>query len=207
MLAAIAVTASVLLGQSIGTNEPIDYRETISVHISHDLSDSFKGFYPWGSIDYGKGFLLGQSVSDLATFAGGVGYRSSISDRIEFRAEGGVAWPLHRSDHEIQQEIVYTYLVGRHESEFRPIPVYPTGPYDQDSYETNWQVDHGFYMRIGLTFEATEDLSVGLYYKYFQPRGLLEIWDEEGRAAGGGWWQEYRTIDMSQVQLGLGWRF
>ena len=206
MIYELALTVSVLMGQTIGTNEPIDYRETASVHIEQQF-DELGGFYPWASGEYGQGYLVGQSVSDIGTLAGGLGYKHSLSERVNFRAEGGIAYPIHRSNHDIQQEVVYTYLVGRHESTYRPIPVYPTGPYDQSSYETNWHIDYGAYLRVGLEFEATEHLRVRLYYKYFQPKGTLEIWDAESRANGGGWWQEYRTIDMSTIQLGIGWEF
>ena len=206
MIAEFALTVALLMGQTTGTNEPIDYRETASVHISHDF-DNTGGFYPWISGDIGKGYLLGQSVSDFATVAGGVGYTHGLSDRINFRAEAGIAYPIHRSNQDIQQEVVYTYLVGRHESEFRPLPVYPEGPYDQDSYETTWHVDYGAYLRLGFSMAVTDAISVEVHYKFFQPKGTLEIWDEETRAAGGGWWQEYRTIDMSTIQLGIGWEF
>jgi hypothetical protein len=206
MIAEFALTVALLMGQTIGTNEPIDYREAGSVHIQH-RDDRLGGFYPWASGDIGQGYLLGQSVSDFATVAGGVGYSHSLGQRLKFRAEAGMAYPIHRSNHAIQQEVVYTYLVGRHESEFRPVPVSPTRPYDQDSYETTWHVDYGAYARVGLEFEAGKHLRVLMYYKYFQPKGLFEIWDEEAKANGGGWWQEYRTIDMSTIQLGIGWEF
>lgn len=206
MFMELLATVAVLLGQSTGTNEPLDYRETASVHLEHQIGTS--PFYPWASVDYGQGYLVGQSVSDLLTVAGGVGYQHVLGRGISFKAEAGVAYPLHRTDHAIQQEVLYTYTVGRHAvDDSRPVPVDTRYPYDQESYESEFHIDYGAYARVGLEFEATESIRVYVYYKYFHPKAVLEIWDEEARAAGGGWWQEYRSIDMSTVQLGIGWEF
>lgn len=205
MLAAIALTVAVLMGQSTGTNEPIDYRETASAYINQDIGS---GFHAWGSAEYGQGYLVGQSVSDFLTGSVGIGYSYSLQPRLKLRAEAGVGYPLSRNDHAIQQEVAYTYLVGRHRvDDSRPVPVETRYPYDQESYETTLHYDYGAVIRLGVEFEATDNLSVFVFYKYFHPKTLIEIYDQEARDAGLGWWQEYRSTDMSTIQVGVGWRF
>ena len=212
MFMELLATVAVLLGQSTGTNEPLDYRETVNAYISHELPlGSPREFYAWGNLSYGQGYLVGQSVSDLFTASGGVGYEHGLTERINFRAEAGLAYPIHRTDHAIQQEVLYTYLVDRHAVDpSRPVPVTTLYPYDQESYESEFHIDYGTVLSVGLEFEVTEKVRVYAKYKYFHPKAVLEIWDEELSARGngtGGWWQEYRSIDMSTFQLGIGWEF
>ena len=209
MLQAIALTVAVLMGQSTGTNEPIDYRETASVYARQTIytTDDAGGFHAWASGDYGQGYLLGQSVSDYFTGSVGLGYGYSLTDKLELRVEAGVGYPLARNNHEIQQEVAYTYLVGRHESEWRPVPVTVERPYGQDTYATTLHYDYGAVIRLGAEFEVTDNLSVLVNFKYFHPKTLIEIYDQEAKDNGGGWWQEYRSTDMSTIQVGLGWRF
>lgn len=204
MLAAIALTVAVLMGQSTGTNEPIDYRETAGAYINQSIG---AGFHGWASAEYGQGYLVGQSVSDFLTGSVGLGYSHRIADRLNLLAEAGVGYPLSRNDHGIQQEVAYTYLVGRHESEWRPVPVTVDRPYGQSTYETTLHYDYGAVIRLGVEFEATDNLSVFVFYKYFHPKTLIEIYDQDAKDNGGGWWQEYRSTDMSTVQVGIGWRF
>lgn len=201
----LAVTATLLWSISLGSNEGIEYSPGASLHLSHPVTDY--GFYGWGQAEWGKVRLLGQNVASMPSAQLGVGYSHDIQPRLSLHVEAGFSYPVSRPDRVIAQEVVYTYLVGRHQSEWRPIPVFPEFPYDQDSYETTWEVDWAPVIKFGATFEVTEDLLIQANYRYYRPEVLLEIYDEESRNNGRGWWQEYQQLNANTVEVGVSWRF
>jgi hypothetical protein len=164
--------------------------------------------YAWGS--YGKQgiSLLGQDMGDNSTLAAGLGFEAPILPKVSLFAEVGHGWNYTDADMKVQQETVFTYLVDRHGvHESRPIPVTVNGPYDQDSYETTYEISDGLIGRFGATFHATEHIKLDVAYRHQRMNTLYEIYDLESRAAGGGWWQERTVIDASAIEMRVNWRF
>jgi opacity protein-like surface antigen len=204
-VAALALQLGISANQQIGAESELDYRETVGVSLS--LGSTEAPLYGWGSLSKGKHYILGQPTSSAYTAGLGLGYQYDFNDTFYVKLEAGVGYPHIDSNKSIQQEAVYTYLVRRHNVPSRPIPVNPLYPYDQESYETTWELDYGFMGRVGLGINATESWRVELSYKYFNPKGLLEIYDQELRDAGGGWWQEYASVNMNAVEFGIRYEF
>lgn len=197
----LLLSISMLVTQPLGPSEGLDYREPASLKIELETD-----FYPWASLGYGRSYILGQKVSTVYNIGVGAGYRFPVTDRITLKAEIGVAYPIMSSKLVIQQEIAYTYLVARHESEWRPIPVKPERPYDQDSYGTTWKLNYGALIRLGADFKINDRWSVAISYRYFNPDGLLEIYAPEAKP-NGGWWQEFVRVNMNAVEAGITWHF
>ena len=198
-----ALTLSVALGYSQYTDEEGPEPEAhFKVEVGHEESP----LYAFGGYEQLDNRILGQALGELDIFSVGLGARKNIGD---FFAFGEIGYGLvdNAANMVIQQEIVYTELVGRHERPFRPIPVFPQGPYDQDSYETVYEVDDGILGAIGVGYQPTESLSFTMAYRPFYVREHMEIYDEETRASGGGWWQESRSLDLSSWQLSARWTF
>jgi len=137
----------------------------------------------------------------------GGGFEQRLAPSLSLFGELGHAWHGLDAKPIVQQEVVYTHLVRRHNVHNRPVPVRLTGPYDQDSYETDFTVDNGLIARVGLTWHATRNIKLDLAYRHQPMDTYLAIWDAEQRAAGGGWWEERDTISASALELRLGWRF
>ena len=212
MLEALALTLQLGagLGYSPANNDSLAYDEDFSLHAR--LFNDSNDFYPWASYSSGDNRILGQNISDVQTVAVGAGYKFDLNDKLYGVFEAGYGYPFHVNDEWIQQEITFTYLVGRHQvHETRPVPVILQGPYDQDSYNSNWDIRGGLTFKAGVGTEINENWSIELNYSFFQPKGLIEIWRDEsirgGNPDGGGWWQEYVTVDMSTIDLRVNYEF
>jgi hypothetical protein len=164
--------------------------------------------YVWGSYNKQKLSLLGQDMGDNTTAAAGIGFEAPILPKLSLFAEAGYGWYSLDADRTVQQETVFTYLVDRHNvHESRPIPVTVNGPYDQDSYETTFELSDGLIGRVGVTYHVTSYIKLDVAYRHQRMDTLYEIYDKESRAAGGGWWQERTVIDASAIEMRLNWRF
>jgi opacity protein-like surface antigen len=202
MLEALALTIGLNLNGAVGSDENISYKESPSIKL--ELGNKL---YGWGEFSKGSNYILGQKVSSSYVFGAGVGYNFEITPKTYWFLEGGIGYPLNVNNRLIQQEVTYTYLVGRHNvDESRPVPV-PNTPYDQEAYSSDWDIDYGLVARTGLKYSFTENFGISASYKYFNPRGYIAIWDEELRNAGGGWWEENVSVNMNVVELGLHYKF
>lgn len=199
----LALAVGLFIQQPVKPTETIDYREPFSIRV--ELMDS--KIYPWVSIGKGSITMYGQGLSSVYNVGVGVGYRIPLTNKITLRAEAGAAYPIMKTNHVIQQEVAYTYLVDRHESEWRPIPVTPQGPYEQESYGTTWEVEPSAVIRVGADFELTTHLTLSFNLRFQNPKALIEIYDHEAKANGGGWWQEFSHVNQHTAELGLTWRF
>jgi hypothetical protein len=182
----------------------------------HNVSESPWAFgrlgvgpvYAWGSYGHQSVSLLGQSIGDNAQLAAGLGFEAPILPKLSLFAEVGQAWHSLDANETIQQETVFTYLVDRHHvHESRPVPVVVAGDYDQDSYETTFDIRDGLVARIGATYHVNDHVKLDLAYRHQRMDTLYEIYDQERRAGGLGWWQEKTAIDASAIELRLNWRF
>jgi len=164
--------------------------------------------YAWGSYGSQSVSLLGQGIGDNTTIATGLGFTAPVLPKISLFAEVGQAWYSLEADEKIQQETVFTYLVDRHNvHESRPVPVAISGNYDQESYETTFDIKDGLIARIGATYHVNDHVKLDLAYRHQRMDTLYEIYDQESRAAGFGFWLEDTTIDASAIELRLNWRF
>jgi hypothetical protein len=164
--------------------------------------------YVWGSYKKQSMSLLGQDMGDNSTLAAGLGFEAPILPKVSLFAEAGYGWYSLDADKTVQQETVFTYLVDRHNvHESRPIPVKVRHPYDQDSYETTFELSDGLIGRVGVTYHVTSNVKLDIAYRHQRMDTLYEVYDKESRAAGGGWWQERTVIDASAIEMRLNWRF
>lgn len=198
LLTGLALELGISLNQPLyPTSAFTNYQEKYGLHVELEKENWFL----WGSYADTRNFVLGQRMSDNDVFMGGVGYQFEISEGL--RVELGAGWGEveHTNDLNNQQEIAYTYLVGRHNVANRPIPVTTNYPYDQVSYATTWEIEGAPVIKFGVEKDIGKNFSVGIQARYFAPRTLIEIYDEEQRASGGGWWREYDAINASAIEV------
>ena len=163
-------------------------------------------FYVYGQNETPNIRMLGQGIGDSSIYSLGVGARKYWGVFFVF-GEVGYGVIDQGANRTIQQEIVYTELVLRHNVEFRPIPVYPQGNYDQDSYETVWELDDGLLGAIGIGYQLGDHVSLTGAYRPFYVKEHIELYDAEKRKNGGGWWQETRSLDLSAFEFRVEYKF
>jgi hypothetical protein len=161
--------------------------------------------YTWGSYEGLDTRILGQSLSAVDSMSIGIGGRSVVGKFVAF-AELGYSFLDTKDVERVRDEVVYTTLVHNHASEFRPIPVNPTGPYDQDSYETSYDISNGMLGRIGIGYKY-KDFTLSMSYKVQYVDERIELWDEGQRAKGLGYWRETNTRNLSAFEIGLQYEF
>ena len=176
---------------------------TLRLHVGYEG----KPYYLWGSYETATSRMLGQPVAETAVLGAGLGLRYDINDKIFIFGEVGAAFMTHDIKEFVQQEIVYTDLVKTHAQGHRPPPVDPSKgngqPYDQSYYSTLWDVEPKFIGRIGGGYKITPSLSATFAYRPLFAEETLELWDQEQRDAGLGWWQETRGKDYSTLEVGI----
>ena len=161
--------------------------------------------YLWGSLDSNETGLLGQPFSRNDILGFGLGVRKSWGDFSGF-VELGYA-DVDQSTHEvIQQEVVYTQLVGNHNVYNRPVPVVLGGRYDQTSYDTRYDIKGGLMGRVGVAYELREHWSVTVAYRYFEPEVYYSITGQSiARENFTATWEENTKVDMNAIELGVVW--
>jgi len=176
-----------------------------------------EGLYGVGQYDITEVRFLGQGLGDIGLASVGLGYEVKVRKHFGVFVEGGYThvanWGVND---EIQGEVVYTQLVDNHYRDFRPIPVgtmrddFPfriEQPYSQEGYETSYKLNGSVFGRVGVYVEPLNHVVVRASYRFLQLSEKYELWDEESRAAGGGWWQEKTNRDMSNWELYIGYQF
>jgi len=164
--------------------------------------------YGWGSVGTRDITLLGQNLGPMSGLSGGLGVKHNMSDKLSLFAEAGYSFNNTSTEEIIQQEIVFTRLVDRHQVHpSRPIPVDVNFPYDQESYATTYKVDNNMVYRIGIGYSLMDNLEIDAHYTFSQVPTKMEMYDEERREAGGGYWEEHETIDSGGFGIRMMWRF
>jgi hypothetical protein len=197
-----------VLSIALGTNQYTDEKgpppePAFSVQVGHEESPIY-AFAGYEVIDVR---MLGQGIGDTSVFSLGIGAKHKFGNGFHVFGELGWGFTDQSPNMIIQQEIVYTELVGRHNVYNRPVPLDLTGPYDQDSYETVWEVEDDFLGAIGGGYEWDNGVFISGAYRPFYVREHIEVYDQERRDNGGGWWQETRSLDLSAFQLRVGYTF
>ena len=185
------------------------YEESLPEDYSIHLKLGKKDFpvYMWGSYSEPEAGLLGQRFSKLKTSGIGLGAKKDFDDISVFLELGYAINDPETVKIGVQQEVVYTYLVGRHNVYNRPVPLDLIGPYDQRSYETSHEVDDAFMGRIGIGYQVFDHLKVTGAYKYHTPNTKYQIWDQARRDAGGGWWQESGQTNLNSFEFAILYSF
>jgi hypothetical protein len=199
LFGALALTVGLNHSQYLDQSYP---EQTFKVSLEHEDYP----VYVWGGYEELGIRILGQGIGDSSISSVGLGARKTIGDFFVF-GEVGYGFIDEGANHTIQQEIVYTTLVHNHESEWRPVPVNVTRPYDQSTYETSWELEDGIMGRLGVGYELGKDFKVTLAYRPFFVKEFIQMWDVERRAAGRGWWQEGRNRDLSSFEVGISYTF
>jgi hypothetical protein len=189
-----------------GTDNTFETKPEPSLNLK--LSHDDLPVYAWASVGKGRLYTLGQRVSQGSSVSLGLGLAQPLTPKLSAFAEAGYRFLDYSHSDTIQQEVAFTYLVDRHHvHESRPIPVTVNGPYDQDSYETTFELSDSPLARVGLTWHLTDHLSVDASYRFHRIPLLIEIYDEERRANGGGWWMEKTHIRNNALEMRLNWEF
>ena len=199
-LIAVCLTLGIVHSQYIDQSLP---EFNFKLQVAHEDSP----VYLWTGYENVGIRMLGQEIARTAIFSLGVGAEKDIGDFFVF---GEIGYGLLKSsvNKVRQQEVIYTELVSRHNVFNRPVPLDLRGPYDQDSYETIWEIHEGFLGKLGVGYHFGSHVNVTLAYRPFFVREHIEIWDEERRNAGKpGWWQESRNRNLSSIELGLSYEF
>lgn len=204
MFLELLASASIGIGLNtrIGSEDTIDYRESPSIYLKLG-----EGLYGWSSFAKGSNYILGQKISSSYVAGIGAGYEYNFNPVFKVFAEAGIGYPYNVNDYNIQQEVTYTYLVGRHNVDSsRPVPV-PDRPYDQEAYRSDWDIKSGAILRAGVGFDVTEHISADFSYRFFNPEGYIAIWDQEKVDAGGGYWEERVNVNMNVVEFRIMYEF
>lgn len=202
----MSILSGLALAVGIGATQYTD-TATPEHHYRLEVTKEDTPFYIHATYEDMKVRMLGQPIGDTKIFTSGLGIRQKMTDGFFWHFELGFAYLDEGERDVIRQEVVYTELVGRHNVEFRPIPVYPENDYDQDSYVAVWQVDNGWSGALGVGYEFNPHVSVSLNYRILNLKEHIEIYDEEQRANGGGWWQETRSRDLNAWQFNVMYKF
>lgn len=200
-LTSLALSVALGYSQYTGNEAP-----TAEPSFRVQVGSQEKPYYAFGGYESFTPRLLGQGVADVDLFTVGVGARKTLGDFFGF-FEIGYGVVDEDPKMTIQQEVVHTALVQRHATSNTPPPVNYTQPYCLDCYETSYELDGGLLGEVGIGYRATDQLSLTGSYRAFYVDEHMELWDEENRANGGGWWQETRSRDLSSVVLRVVWEF
>ena len=152
--------------------------------------------YGWASWNDGDYRLLGQKMGQYQSLGLGVGLRAKVIDKLSIFLEGGYSFNTGNFREDIQQEVVFTHLVSRHNVISRPIPVNVSGPYDQDSYETTATIDNSPVFRAGVSYDVVKHVRISALYAFQSIPVKYELFDAASRAAGGGWWEENDLVSV-----------
>lgn len=169
--------------------------------------------YLWGTFSVAETtYALGQRMHKANNPSVGLGVEFKLTPRVTGFIEGGYK---HRGGEYVDfavKEIAYTYLVSRHHVHNRPVPVDLNGEYDQESYQSTFEIDHSLVFNVGVTVAVTDALSLRAGYTFERADVLWEIYDQEKKEAwhrdrSAGYWMEDGTLKADGFSLGIQYTF
>lgn len=140
--------------------------------------------------------LLGQPLADTDLLSVGLGARKSWGDILGY-VETGWTFVDTSVNALVQEEIVYTNLVGRHAVRGVILPVTP------GDYETSWEADDALFLRVGVQYQLMEHLAVGASYRFLQVDTEMKLYDQDNYDRGLGYWREDNTVDFGAAEVNL----
>lgn len=180
------------------------YTDGPSNEWSFKANVGWEGFpvYGWGAYEPEVGVKLrGQPLADVDTLSFGIGARKSW-DNFFVALETGYSLVDTSVNAEIQQEVVYTHLVARHNVYQRPVPVTVDGPYDTKGYTSSWEADDGPMARLVIGYQLSDHVALTGAYKWLYVDQEMYIRDINWQP-GRGYWREDNQIDLSSVEVGV----
>lgn len=198
-LTGLAFQAGISLNTPTGDSDVVDFREPYGIHLKVHKEDF--PVYVWTSYSQQENFVLGQGIADIDSFDFGFGTRTDVATNVALFLEAGYSVNDQNNSVEAQQEVVYTYLVDRHNVATRPIPVNVPGDYVTDTYSTVYDLEPGFVAKIGAEFQVTDNFSVNAAYRFERMEARFELYDGNNRTNGLGWWQERQTLDAGAFEV------
>jgi outer membrane receptor protein involved in Fe transport len=203
-----SLLAPLVLTLGVGTSLHQGPQVLEDANASFKVTAGVEKVYLWGTYDTNTSGLLAQPFSNNEVMGFGIGARKSWGDFTGFLELGYASVDQEVSDR-IQQEVVYTQVVRNHNVHGRPVPVDITGPYDQESYTTEYTIDSDVMGRVGVSYEFAESWSVSAAYRYFQPETYYNIIDTDWQERTGseGYWEENTKTDMNAVEVLVEWRW
>jgi opacity protein-like surface antigen len=192
---ALAVADGLILEAGASRNT---YEGDTSAETAYRLRVGWDNAYLWAGTEQPGLRLLGQGMGTATVDSAGLGFRRSW-DGLTVFAEAGYGRVDFRGDARQQQEVNYTYLVGRHNVEGRPVPVECARP---GCFETEHTIDDALMGRVGLEYDAAPHVKLTASYRWMRADEYLAIWDAERHAAGKGWWEEHVQRDFGAFEIG-----
>ena len=203
---------------SIGISS-ITYNDT-STELGYNGRLGWSGFpfYIAGAYEKPKVRMLGQPLADLKVASVGLGFSTEVRKGLHLFAEGGFSSAKVDIHDDVRDEVIYTQLVGNHNVANRPIPIYK-----YPNYTTSYEVDSGYFARVGMTY-YWKDIGVTVAYRAlkldqeYTLRGLQEDYDlgrahqsgQPGFRLPGGqeyYWREDTELNLNSVEIGINWKF
>lgn len=197
-----------IFGIGLNVTDPgaeLHYEEPAALHLKVKHEDY--PVYAWGSFGRGEYFVLGQGTAKTQALSAGLGLTHDLTPKVSVFAEAGVTFNKLDNDLVIQQEVAFTYLVDRHHVPTRPIPVQTGADYDQDTYETTFEVNNPVVAKLGVNFDISNRWSTSVAYRWSKTDTLIEIYDFGAKEAGLGWWMEEASTDTSAIEVQLLFRW
>jgi hypothetical protein len=238
-------TLTLSLGLGINSNLAfqndfkVEGRPGYHLKLEHDPSD----FSVWASYYRKEHKVLGQPLWKTGLIAAGVGYDIDITNNLEINVGVGVGVFTGANVQQVNSgqsregypqagdaivgEVAFTYLVGRHQVDGRPVPL-PEDSYQNfnQAYGSGWQHrSPEFYGRIGITYKLSDQWELGTQVNIFNPNTNMWIARSEISSdviqygvkapnfnpcvykGGCGWWTEDLTWDMNSVEFTINYRW
>lgn len=201
----------VVLSQPVTSdyNFNVGTSQSTRLQLDKNINEIDGGVYGWIERSSGnqRVRLLGQEVTELSDTSFGVGVNHYITYRLSVFGEVGGSVLKASNKEVVQQEVVYTYLVDRHNVYDRPIPVTTLYPYDQTSYNTDLEYKQSLIFRVGAAYDISHNWRVSAAYKNYSAVATTSLYDAELRQSGGGYWTENNNINLSSFELRVEYKF
>jgi hypothetical protein len=149
--------------------------------------------------DQPKVKVLGQPIADTNIYTFGLGTWYEVGS-VSLFVESGLALVDPEIDSGVQQEVVYTYLVGRHNVEGRPVPVDVVN--GNEGYTSSYEVDDAPFLRIGAQWQVFEHVAVSASYRFLEADTEMFI-KRSGWEEGKGYWREDNTANFGAAEVVL----
>lgn len=176
--------------------------------------------YLWASTSVDESvYVLGQRMHRDTNPSIGVGYTFPVTTRFNVYAEAGYKFRGDGYYPFANSEIAYTYLVGRHNVEGRPIPLDlgPNGNADVFEHGYTYDIDNSVMFNVGIEADITDSLSMRFGYTVERADVLWEIYEPERKqewdSTGGdctkqcGYWMEYDVLRSDGFTFSLQYSF
>ena len=156
--------------------------------------------YIYGQYEAPEIRVVGQGLSDSEIYSVGLGARKDLGDFFIF-GEFGYGYIENDIAPQVEQEVVYTHLVSRHNVYNRPVPV------DQSDFNTSYDLSGGLLGAIGAGWQVTPHVDFSVAYRAFYGKERYKLWSPSVVAKCDCWWQETNSRDLSSFEFRISYNF